>query len=59
MNIENVSKGQISVGDSGTDESLYRSVEEINNSHATAEDILWLKSFTKLPIVVKGVLNGE
>lgn len=49
----------VNIENSSTQASLYTSVEEINNSHATAEDILWLKSFTKLPVVVKGVLNAS
>ncbi|XP_023933148.1 peroxisomal (S)-2-hydroxy-acid oxidase GLO3-like [Lingula anatina] len=30
-----------------------------SRSAATWDDITWLKSITKLPIVIKGVLNGE
>lgn len=42
-----------------TDPNLWgRSISEVSGSHATEEDILWLKSFTKLPIVLKGVLSG-
>ncbi|PIK48382.1 putative hydroxyacid oxidase 1 [Apostichopus japonicus] len=34
-------------------------ITQVAQSHATEEDILWLKSFTKLPIVLKGVLSAK
>ena len=56
FNTENV---QTSKNSSKPESALYKHIQSLMDSSLTWDIITWVKSITKLPVIVKGVLTGE